>query len=332
MKAKNSKHDKGQLLLVGGIIFATVILVPTILLNSAIFTQSLSTKGDNINSRSPQTFVSSYEKDKKQILTTVNEREPGSAIDTALTSQITNYTELYSETATTYGGVTNINVKSREAGVKLVQDEQRRNWVDRGGDANWVAVPNAKNYSDYDEQVYEPATIDESGFLSSSGFLDDAYYTEFAYDSVTDRRVYYSQSKETSDALNITVTYDNNTIIDRCEVPSNSSGVVTIDYINGTAEGSTCSALSFFSDRLGGQKHDVNRRRSREIEGKYTIITDTDRSQIPSVNSAYYDESDADSPYATEQIFSFNAQLQYESKRVTLETTQNVTIATKTEP
>lgn len=253
----SSTESRGQLILVGGVVIAVLLVTVGIIFNTALYTEAQSVgntySGDAAAS---EDLKDSFRIDITQIIETENKQMDGEA--TGDTEQIIANINTYSQNRQArYGVVTSLDHASTTSGTRVEWTDSSEQFTNPDGNATWevtAGFDNIRSYTITPETealagLSNPSTSDLSnssfGVTFNPGTSDNE--TRYLYrDSNTDKVVI--KAVDSSDKVTATCTIDNSSSLaihlttntlttpfetKQCRQLWPNMDVDTIDYTNG---------------------------------------------------------------------------------------------------
>lgn len=324
--------ERGQLFLIGALSLAVVFLLLAVVLNSAIYTENLATRGSNyVGDDDALRFQSDVHRMGDGLIDHVNDHNEGQDYPT-LESKFVTGVESFSTAATRYGARTGeiadvtVDGSSWIEGTRIVQAAGTdRTFVDAGSTTDWTLVTsvpadrgmrNATLRVAPDSSVLAAAPNDDPADYVSS----NAFRVRFAESGgpVYAVFVYWSSSNDVAVRVVEDADSDSRTFYgSTCH--ASGGGHETIDLTGGTVGGDRCAALDFVGTLAND--YDIQYRNGNHASGTYDI---TVRKQRSDVQSAAYSSDTTASPYTAEAIYAAKLKLRYETNRLHYETTVRI--------
>jgi hypothetical protein len=300
------------MMIITALLLAVVFVGLALVLNSAIYTENLSTRStsdtDDALSAASTTFETTGTR-----LRRVNTRHNNSYDD--LTQNYTELTNSFQESrATEYakrGTSFEITTISQTNGTRLQQTDQSRDFTNMSGSSSdWQVAESVSGISDYEMVVNRDGLYTDKG---GSGLLSNS------------STVYITDEGGTVWELHIYESTDNNVVIKpivagtekpTCEVDATEA---KIDFVAGTIGGNSCSSL-VFAEGLEGTL-DIEYRNPDEISGTYSLRVNV---VIDPTTNNHYAEPGTGSPTATPNIYATTTRLAYTTSDISFASTQQV--------
>lgn len=138
-------NDRGQMLLVGGLAVAVSIVVLVLLLNSAIYTQNVATRGGGVDGESALEYRAVMTDATAELLAAENDRdyETADALWRNATRAVDNVSVGLRDQWVSAVAVASLDSQTLHNGTRVVQSNQSRELTDASGAANWSLASNA---------------------------------------------------------------------------------------------------------------------------------------------------------------------------------------------
>ncbi|QLD86162.1 hypothetical protein HWV23_10645 [Natronomonas halophila] len=311
MSQSGSGAGRGQLLVITALVLAIVLVSLALVLNSAIYTENLSSRSSG-NSDDALSVVSITFETIDIHLERVNARHNNSHED--LTQ---NYTQLTNEFQNAQSnGYANRGISfdattiGQTNGTQLRQTNQSRAFTNASGDASdWQVAGGVSGISDYTMVVNR-----------------DGLYTDGGGDILANSStVYITNESGTVWQLHIYENTNNNVtvkpVVDGTEEPTCEvdAAEVEIDFVAGAVGGRPCSTL-VFAEGLEGTL-DIEYHNPDEIAGTYSLRVDV---TIDPATNDHYVAFGTGSPTATLNIYATTTRITYDSSEVSYASTQRI--------
>jgi len=286
-------NDRGQMLLVGGLAVAVSIVVLIVLLNSAIYTQNVATRGSGAQADEPLEYRAAMEDATAALLDAENER---------------NYTERAALWANATEAIHNVSAGLREQwvgsvaaaaldsrtlhnGTYVVQNDTRSLTGDTGG-TNWTVVTGAEavrsfelNLTRVEGETLDLDPVNGSTRINVSG--GGSTWQLYAFnDSVNGPTIAVKNGSESTPSAACTFDFG-----DR------------IDLTEGTVGGTDCPELSFAKGTTAPWNVSVTY--GNKTNGTYSLTANTTQT------GALHGPGSADSPRWEPRIYSADLELSY---------------------
>ncbi|MFB6148450.1 MAG: hypothetical protein ABEJ48_02190 [Halobacteriales archaeon] len=293
-----SDRDRGQLILVGGLALAVTFVALALVLNTAIYTENLATRGSDLaGGAAAIEFTDAAVDGIGGAIEPINHNHNDSheTLASNLTTAVDDWSTIAGQHAAFSGRSANVSVAAITNGTRIEQTNRSREFTNASKDAtDWTLVEDVEHTREFRMNVSDDK-------LETDG--PDAFNV-----TVTDGTTTW-WFNVTEDAVFI----DNGTITE-CSTTGSSAWInVTAGQVNGTE----CSAMRFAEGI--STPYRIEFKNGNNAEGTYTLIVDNS-SLAPSPTGDY--ETSGGSPFAEHAIYSTTIrvtvvtdQLRYASNR-----------------
>lgn len=283
---------RGQLLLVGGIVLALTFIALAIVVNSAIFTENLATRGDVPGAEGAIEYRHETVQAVGGILAAVNDNE--SIGPDTIEPAVENISVQGGLQQSRQGRVVNITYLDRESGVR-VADNSSGDFTDPSGNTTWTVA----------EDVSMTRNV------------------QFEFESLRGNFTVVLNETDSSSYWNMTVTKDNNLTVEvnqagesprsgTCQTAGNLS---TVDVTGATVNGAACQALEregtgeplWFGYEL--DEYNIEFENATAADGDYSMIV----GDTANVDEAEFDNDDG-------AVYSVSVTYRYRTSAVRYET------------
>lgn len=304
--------DRGQLMLVGALALAVLFVSFAFLLNAAIYTETIASRGTGVEADT----VVGYRNAATDAV--------GGAIDRLSVGENRSYDSLHGNLTTAVGDwdrgtarqyaiegdAPSVEVVSVTNGTRVVQNGTR-NFTDADGAANWTLAEDARtrNYT-MTVEGNELAASTPSDLLN--GNSDGAFNVTFANASGNYSVYVYDSGGEV--AL-LAENADGNDV-GNCTRPS---GSIAVDFTAGTVNGTDCDALDFYRTLEG--TYEVRYANADQITGTYAMTVDADHDEL---DGGHYAAYGGDGPFRSTAIYAADVEVVFRSASVHYRNEQTV--------
>lgn len=301
-------QDRGQLILVTGLAIALAMVALVLLLNTAIFTENLASRGADQSGREAMEYQRLMVDGVGDLVDAENEREHSEW--THVEENVTGSLKLIdNRTARSYaleGSAVRINqstVSPQEG--RLIRQPSSRQLENESGEPDWQLA------SSIDGTRSFAVTIDESSLTptTASQAESDGAFAVHVQDGSDDWWAFiYSDSGDISVATKTTGS--------PTEVCSTSATRATIDLTEGSIDDETCDGLSWA--RGVGSPYELSFQDGNNATGTYNLTVDTTTVDTENLNAG------GPSPYFVHAVYSVTFDISYETRTLTYRSTVRV--------
>ncbi|MFC6732326.1 hypothetical protein [Haladaptatus sp. DYSN1] len=298
--------DRGQIILVIGLVLAVMFVALALVLNTAIFTENLATRSNDGASADAFEFQDDAVSSVEGAIAYANAHDNGSSttLSDSIGDSVDDYNTLSSSHNAKSGKFVSTSVTSMTDGKRIFQTSSSA-LDSAAGSPDWTLATGVSNTRDFSMKVNPSITCVT---------LTDCFYVEFADASGNTWHIYVEDPDLDSSDTRITVKNAGGTQ-KSCTV-----GVETakVNVTEGTISGESCEALSLLSDLPSS--YDIHFRNGGDgsISGTYDVILET-TSDTGNFGSA------PDEPRIANAIYSATIEIDYHHPEVSYSNTVRVT-------
>jgi hypothetical protein len=300
---KDESASRGQLILVSAFALAVIFLALAVIVNSAIFTQNLATRSENVEATEALDYRHSIEQSVGDLIGYVNEYNATS--DTALRQNLSAETQ----NLTVYTGIqqvergvaVSLGLLDTTNGTRIFQNSNSEFASNESND-DWTLAESVSNTRAFEIQV---TNINNE-------------FTVIANDTSTPSVEWEMELDDDE----VTVTRDGNT--SDCEIDED---IESVDVTGATVNGEVCPALIDtrsgdslrFAAGISGD-YAVEFEDGDEIEGNYSLVVDNASTAAIRDNDYAKIGGPGNGPYATPAVYSARVAMDYETPRLEYQT------------
>lgn len=320
-------RDRGQMLLVAAFGVAVMLVVLALVLNTAIYTENIATRGSDISGgKDAVRYQASTQQAVGGTIDYVNYHNNSTADsdgDYAVLREpvrwgVWNYSNMSGRQQAADSIVTNVSLQRQSKGTRVYQNRDG-NFSSESDDRNWTVVEDTRGVRNLtidatDElEQYDPA--DNSPVKSSPLF-----FVNFTDDPSGEwYRIYLFEDADDPDVAVVQVATKSGGFVGQCTAEYGSDRRVTLEVTAGIFDGEPCSPLHVvgnaytdafdvrFNDSTDGSDNDL-------ITGRYSLVTNRSYANVGTVSAT------GPLPDKTRASYSATVHVVYESKRLYFET------------
>lgn len=299
-----SAADRGQMILIGGLTIAVAIVVLALLVNSAIYTQNVATRGIDAGGDEAIEYRNTVDSAVTSLVVSENnDRERPSATPIAnVTVGMEELDRMFAENYLRTGA--NVDIERDAPGYTsnvsegrwIVHDNDSRVFTGASGPGNWTPVSGAEGIRSYRMQL-------NGGSLASTTTPGADAFRVVVDDGAAEWKLFAYQEAGTT-KLAVQNASDPSPTLDVCS-PSTDP---TIDLTNGTVDGSDCAALDFAAGV--DAPYDLHYEYPARATGTYEFIANT--TAVGDVNAG----AASGSPYSLEGVYGVEINIVYETSSI----------------
>ncbi|WP_049980475.1 DUF7261 family protein [Halolamina rubra] len=287
--------DRGQLLLVGALTLAVMLVALAVLLNAAIYTGNVATRDAGTGAGE----AIEYEGEARTMAQASIDGVDGDSyaeIRGNFTDSVDGWDDLVHTHSAASLAATNVTTADMTNGSRIGQDTDR-NFTDDNGNSTWTVA------EDSHARAFRLNVT--QGDLASGA--SDAFQVTFN-DSTDEWGVYVHTNSD--DNVSVTVENETDTEVGSCTVDPGDDDRAVIDITDGTVAGQDCPELRFFENLSGtytvGYVDTLDG--GEQVNGTYSLVVDQPEGSL--VTGA---DEDAGAPAVSPALYSANLSVTYRS-------------------
>lgn len=300
---KRVRDARGQVLLVTALILGISFVALALILNSAIFTENLASRGDTTGADDVVTYHHDLERGLDDVVAyetrNVSNGETHDTVFGRIDTAVSDADAMFVRRHARNGVMSGATIDDVDNGTRIFQTDHTRNFTDGTGTENWTVANDVSRTRAF--------RMDVHGASASCGGVADCFTL-----NVTDGTDRWRVFVDETTAGEIEVAVDDGSGTERCVVVDEPQ--VPIDVTGGTVNGTACDALAF-ADAPGGN-YDVRFENADAIEGTYSLVV-ADESIATSPPPHFGPGSD---PSIAAAVYELTVAYDYRSTDVVVET------------
>ena len=312
--------DRGQLILITGLVVALLLVVLVVLLNAVIYTENIGTREVDGDSREPIGFQNEVIEVTGSMIDAENEAEHDDEefdqVEAAAHDGIVRSNELLSQQYAETGVVAEINTTDdalEDAAIEghlIRQTDETQDFSVDGPGPHWYI---AEDVNDTKIRAFEliidgaepePADIEEAFYVSVQETGDGDEWRLYAYDDGQD--IELAVANGTDDPEDPTV------------LDCSDSDAPTIDLTDGLVDGEPCSGLSWANELDGN--YDVEFENGDEAWGTFDATVVGDEPAVEDLPGPH----EVEEPYAVPAVYALELDVSFYTADITYEATVRV--------
>ena len=322
--------DRGQMLVIMGLLIAVMLVALALVLNAAIFTENLSTR-ETADSEEPSAYAADTGSTVADVYNRTNDNDTRKAVyaKTSFNESLETWADSKSNTAAENGALFEADWTTH-VGWRLEQDENR-SFTPADNDSatawNLSDSTNVRNVSTFEMRVNRTSLFNATG--SADQTADEAFrlnvtdeggtvWQMYLFENGTATILYVEDPSDASFISNASVVSD---LIgsDSCETTADPA---TIDFQATTLNGSACDALDFDDDLEGNvsvrYENVQNGSGTERINGTYTLVVNGSNAVATDVDGhpERFNASGKMPPTATAVVYAVRYDTRYQRKEV----------------
>ncbi|PSQ40427.1 hypothetical protein BRD14_08600 [Halobacteriales archaeon SW_5_68_122] len=304
MSPTDETSDRGQMLVIMGLLIAVMLVALALVLNAAIFTENLSTR-ETTDSEEPSSYAADTGSTVADVYNRTNDNDTRKAVyaKTSFNESLETWADSRSDTAAENGALFEADWTTH-AGWRLEQDENRSFTPANNDSATaWTVADGVQNISAFELNVNRTKLYDNA---------DTGAFRLNISDGTTDWKLYVYQNSTTG-KINVSKGNPTNSSSEKC---SQTADRAVIDLRNeNLTNNSTCDALNFSSAVSGPlviRYENVNVSGDERVNGTYTLVVNGS----DAVDTARFNDPGPDPPTATAVVYAVRYDTRYQRKEV----------------
>jgi hypothetical protein len=317
MQDGDGSRDRAQLVLVGSIAVAFIIIGLVVVFNTVLFTDNLAARGSVEEVEGASELQQQVDQEAPELVRHVeNGTETNNVLHDNVDENVsTTYNRLlaetYADTSTVYVNVT-YNASASTNGTRVVQDDGT-SFNDTAGNTEWdpIQPSSPRNVSQFEMNV-------TTGELLDIGVVGDNFTVILRSETASEDPVHI-QLSEDSGALVLNQTRGNGTTENLCTIAGDH---VRLNITDGSSpDDATCS---YDSTNVLSGPYSMELKNADEIEGNYSFLVNG--TIDASADLRYEGRNGPGMPYVNHVLLDAGIELYYQSRTVTYESNQTVTV------
>lgn len=290
--APASDEDRAQLILITGLALAVILVAVVLLLNTAIYSENLATRGVDAGGAEAVDFRDGTVDDVAAIMHREHRNESTDAAPDDFEASAAVYANAIADLRARDGVIADVRAVTNVTGHFVAQDElddgSHRNMTDAAGTESWVLASNVTRTRNYH------LTVDSASLDGPDSFV---VVTERPNATWT-----MSLSNGADDAIDVTVNNGTHTVSETFEHAPGEN--VTIDVTGGTVNGDPFPALVWAEHVQNGTvEYDLRYENGDAVAGTYHFVVD----QMDTPSNEQYGDPPSDrssQPYVVDAVYS----------------------------
>lgn len=305
-KLMSGPHSRGQLIIITGLVIAVSLVALTLLLNTAIFTENLASRGTAVGGENALEYQQTAKVTTADLMIAVHNQEFDSfdKAKTNVSDGINTFDQTQTERYAEVGTSVNITNISFHEGERLRQTNASRNFSSDSFSEDWEL---ASGVNDLRRFTLNFHSVNETSDPINGSFvlkIDNTNWNLFVYNN----------SSESNDPT-IAVTNDSVTTQEVCSPGDNFPLVLNLTAA--TVNGEHCSDLEFSKSTSSDYRIDFER--GGDATGTYNLTINGTESEDMNFNSV-----GGDSPYMYPVVYSSHFDVRFETEELTYRSTVRV--------
>lgn len=260
--------ERGQLILVAAVGIAALLLTLSLLLNAAVFTENLATRGGHgEHAASAVDHRVAAEEAVTDLLARSNAEGWSYA---EFYRNVSVWNERTARHAASDGATTSVTVSATES-TRVVQTNASRTLTNATGAERWTVLTGVTGVEDWEMNLTRASLVAPAETTNASDLVEAGAFTvEFVDGGETWRLFVY---RDGSGAVAVAVDDGTDPLSAACSAPADANDTVTVDVTAATVGGSSCPALESLLGFLGATGgYDVAFDHAGNATGTYELL------------------------------------------------------------
>lgn len=254
--------DRAQILLVTALVLGMMFVTLALILNSAIFTENLASRGETAGGDAVVQYHGDVERSVGAVLAyedrNVSAGDDHDDVAARVETAVNDTDDVLAKRHAKTGALSNVSMVDRRDGARIHQSDGTRNFSDGDGRADWTVVEDVERTRAF--------RLNVTGASSTCTPFADCFTVSVSNASHSwDLSVRDTGSQVELEVENVSGGTET------CATPGSAA---TVDVTAGTLAGEPCPALSFADAPTGAS--DVEYRNADEIAGTYSLVVDNE--------------------------------------------------------
>ncbi|QLG26492.1 hypothetical protein HUG10_02580 [Halorarum halophilum] len=296
--------DRGQLMLVGALALAVLFVSFAFLLNAAIYTETIASRGTGVEADTVVGYRNAAVDATGGTIDRLSAGENRSydSLHGNLTTAVGDWDRGTARQYAIEGDAPSVEVVSVTNGTRVVQNGTR-NFTDADGAANWTLAEDVRtrNYT-MTVEGNDLAQSSQSDVLN--GNTDGAF--NFTFENASGNYSIYVY--ESGGEVELRAEDPDGNDVGSC---TRSSGQVEVDFTAGTVDGADCDALDFYRALEGS--YELRYANADHVSGTYATTVDAEHDELVGGHYAAYG---GDGPFRSTAIYAVDIEVVLRSASV----------------
>lgn len=304
-------NERGQLIIVMGLLLAVAFVVLALLLNTVIFTENLASRGTDLGGRDALEFQRTVVTGVGELVDEENANEHGSqgAVEENVTNGVEELDVILAERNAESSVVADIDESTitYHEGDLVRQTDSAREFLDSTGLLfDWTMVFNVSETRQY------AMTVDRADLaLANESNATTAFHVRLEANLTTDHWQAFVYENATTGNISLAVNRTGTAVTEVCSVDQSTA---TVNLTAGTLAGEPCDGYDWAQGLSGG--YDITYQNGDQAAGTYNLTVNTSPT-VSTVNAlAVNSDPSLGSPYHVPAVYSLTVELHYETRDV----------------
>jgi hypothetical protein len=310
--------DRGQLLLVAGLVIAVTFVALALTLNTVIYTENLATRSSDVAGGDDSVrFLDASEDGIAGILDRANRdhNESHAAVRDNVTADVDAWRNTTGRSFAINGIVTNVSNRNLTNGTRMLQTDGSRNFTAADGSSTWTLASGASGVRQFRLNVTNTSLTEADQATIEA---EPVFHVDIDDGSTSRWKVFVYKNLTGTNTVNVTVKNQTGPTSWNKLGPCSATGEqVFVNVTAGTVGGEPCSALSFVSDLQAPYAISYNETTTAGVDaanGTYHLIVDD--GNVARSPGPQFNDGPGDSPWADAAVYAIEYDAVYQTSRL----------------
>lgn len=272
LSGTGQRTDRGQIILIAAFILAISFVVLAVVVNSAIFTENLSTRDEVAGSHDALENRAEVEASLERLIETANHNH--SLDNSDAEESVNNINEHLAYDQSSLGRLIDVEHVSTEEGTRIGQDNASRNFTNNESETDWTVASDVESTRNFVFNITDSDSIATFSVLAND-----------TTDPNTEWRM--NVNGDITDTITVEIVIESGLlgIVSNEECTRDVNGDFTIDITSATVSGEPCHALYRLQDSgaplwFGADidEYDIEFEGGDNVRGTYSLVVDGETS------------------------------------------------------
>ena len=270
-----TEAKRGQLFLIGALAITLILVALTGLLNTAIYTENLASRGTNVGGSNDMLIERDVTDFVDLNMQHIN-RQPGlssGAKRSAIEETTRSWADIQSVGYGKIGTIFRVEAPGSQQtlGFRAGQEDSTRDFTSESGDSDWLVSGNNNKVRQF-EMVVDRSELASSG--SGSEFTVHLLQTD-GFQLTSANESYQFRIGQSGSDVEVEVVDDSGATVGSCSAPEDSNGDVLIQLSEGLVGGSECAALETAFLNTDPAGYPIYYENADNVEGTWEVYLQT---------------------------------------------------------
>jgi hypothetical protein len=265
--------EGGQLFIIGAIALTLIFVGLTILLNTAIYTDNLASRGTNVGGNSQELVqrdvVNYVDTNMEYVNTNQNEYLSINDKQNAQEEMIMAWADMNSIDYAQQGRIVRVSNPAIDRGLRIGQEDISRDFTSPSGDTDWLVSGENNKVRDFD------LIVDRNSLSTGLSSQFTVHLLESGEYKITNKSAEIRIGKSGSNRVEVTVI-DSDVQKDTCTTPA-TDGYAHIELAEGKVGGDDCEALEKIFVERSSSGYPLYYENADNVEGTWNLYSERSR-------------------------------------------------------